>query len=146
MLYIAGKGALAATLQQRIIDLGLQDNVNLLGYVSDEDLPLCYRAANFSVIATVALEGFGLIAIESLAAGTPVLGTPIGGIPEILRPFNQDLIFEDSSTSKLSQGMLEALNGKRKLPDSKTCLAYVQQNYTWEKVARQIKSVYQSVL
>ena len=45
----------------------------MLGFVPDEDLPLAYRAANFSIVPTVALEGFGLITIESLAAGTPVV-------------------------------------------------------------------------
>ena len=146
MLYLAGKGALAETLQQQIEHLGLHNNVKLLGYVSDDDLPLCYRAANFSVIPTLALEGFGLIAIESLAAGTPVLGTPIGGIPEILRPLSPDLVFDDCSSSKLARGIIEALNGTRKLPSSKTCLEYVQENYTWDKVTRQINSVYQSVI
>jgi glycosyltransferase involved in cell wall biosynthesis len=146
MLYIAGKGALAETLQQQIEDLKLQENVSLLGYVADNDLPLCYRAANFSVIPTLALEGFGLIAIESLAAGTPVLGTPIGGIPEILRPLSQDLVFADCSSPKLAQGIVEALNGQRKLPSSEACLKYVQKNYTWEKVARQINSVYETAI
>ncbi|MGL5834068.1 MAG: glycosyltransferase family 4 protein, partial [Waterburya sp.] len=66
LLYIAGKGALADSLQTQIIELELTDNVKLLGYVPDEQLPLCYRAANFSVVPTVALEGFGLIVVESL--------------------------------------------------------------------------------
>ena len=146
MLYIAGKGALAETLQQQINELELQNNVKLLGYVSDEDLPLCYRAANFSVIPTLALEGFGLIAIESLAAGTPVLGTPVGGIPEILRPFSEDLVFEGSNSHQLSQGILEALNGTRQLPSREACLEYTQQNFAWEKISQQIKAVYQSSL
>ena len=146
LLYIAGKGELAATLQTQITDLGLDDNVKLLGYVSDEDLPVCYRAANFSVVPTVALEGFGLIVIESLAAGTPVLGTPIGGIPEILRPFSEDLVFAGIETQQLAQGIIEALSGDRILPSSKACLEYVQQNYLWEDISQKIKQVYQSAL
>lgn len=146
LLYIAGKGELAATLQTQITDLGLDDNVKLLGYVSDEDLPVCYRAANFSVVPTVALEGFGLIVIESLAAGTPVLGTPIGGIPEILRPFSEDLVFAGIEAQQLAQGIKEALSGDRILPSSKACLEYVQQNYLWEDISQKIKQVYQSAL
>ncbi len=146
LLYIAGKGELATTLQTQITDLGLDDNVKLLGYVSDEDLPVCYRAANFSVVPTVALEGFGLIVIESLAAGTPVLGTPIGGIPEILRPFSEDLVFAGIETQQLAQGIIEALSGDRILPSSKACLEYVQQNYLWEDISQKIKQVYQSAL
>ena len=146
LLYIAGKGSLAETLQTQIEELELTENVKLLGYVPDEQLPLCYRAANFSVVPTVALEGFGLIVVESLAAGTPVLGTPIGGIPEILRPFSEDLVFEGYQPEQLARGIIETLSGDRILPNSQACLNYVQENYNWHKIAQQIKLVYQSAL
>ena len=146
LLYIAGKGELAATLQTQIAELELDNNVKLLGYVSDEDLPLCYRAANFSVVPTVALEGFGLIVVESLAAGTPVLGTPIGGIPEILRPFSEDLVFEGYNRDQLARGIIEALSGVRTLPSSQACLDYVQTNYSWNAIAQEIKLVYQKAI
>jgi glycosyltransferase involved in cell wall biosynthesis len=146
ILYIAGKGALADTLQTQITELELTDNVKLLGYLPDERLPLCYRAANFSVVPTIALEGFGLIVIESLAAGTPVLGTPIGGIPEILRPFSEDLIFEGCTSEQLAKGIIEALSGDRLLPTSQACLDYVTANYHWHNIAQKIKLVYQSAL
>ncbi|MGL5836306.1 MAG: glycosyltransferase, partial [Waterburya sp.] len=132
--------------QTQIIELELTDNVKLLGYVPDEQLPLCYRAANFSVVPTVALEGFGLIVVESLAAGTPVLGTPIGGIPEILKPFSTDLVFEGYQPEQLARGIMEALSGDRTLPDSQACLDYAQANYNWHKIAQEIKLVYQSTL
>ena len=146
LLYIAGKGALAATLQAQIEELELQENVQLLGYIPEEKLPMAYRSANFSVVPTVAFEGFGLIIIESLAAGTPVLGTPVGGIPEILQPFCQDLLFEDSSTEYLAQGIREILSGQRQLPSCQACQAYVQENYAWTAIAQRIKSVYQETL
>ena len=146
MLYIAGKGALADTLKTQIKELGLENNIKLLGYVADEDLPLCYRAANFSIVPTTALEGFGLIVIESLAAGTPVLGTPVGGIPEILKPFSGDLVFEGYKSEQLATGIIQALSGDRILPSSQACLEYVQANYSWQKITQQIKVVYQQAL
>jgi glycosyltransferase involved in cell wall biosynthesis len=146
LLYIAGKGALAQTLQTQIDELELTNNVKLLGYVPDEQLPLCYRAANFSVVPTVALEGFGLIVVESLAAGTPVLGTPIGGIPEILKPFSEDLVFEGYNSEQLARGIIEALSGDRILPARQACLKYIEENYDWQAIALQIKSVYQKAL
>jgi glycosyltransferase involved in cell wall biosynthesis len=146
LLYIAGKGALANTLQTQIEELELTNNVKLLGYVPDEQLPLCYRAANFSVVPTIALEGFGLIVIESLAAGTPVLGTPIGGIPEILRPFSEDLVFEGCKPNQLATGIIAALSGDRILPNSIACLDYVTENYAWSAISRKIKLVYEKAL
>jgi glycosyltransferase involved in cell wall biosynthesis len=146
LLYIAGKGALATTLQTQIETLNLTDNVKLLGFVPDQQLPLCYRAANFSVVPTLALEGFGLIVVESLAAGTPVLGTPIGGIPEILNPFCADLVFSGCAPKELATGIIETLSGERILPSSQACLDYVQVNYNWKAIAQKIKLIYQNAL
>ena len=146
LLYIAGKGELTDTLQAQIIELKLDNNVKLLGYVPDEDLPLCYRAANFSVVPTIALEGFGLIVIESLAAGTPALGTPIGGIPEILQPFAEDLVLAGYEPQQLATGIIEALSGERKLPTGQACLDYVRANYDWQDISQKIKLVYQKAI
>lgn len=146
LLHIAGKGALAETLQAQITELNLTNHVRLLGYLPDEQLPTAYRAANFSVVPTISFEGFGLIIIESLAAGTPVLGTPIGGIPEILQPFCPDLLFEDTSVDKLADGIIEVLSQKRQLPDREACQAYATDNFSWSVIAPQIESVYQQAI
>jgi glycosyltransferase involved in cell wall biosynthesis len=146
LLLIAGKGGIADALQSQIQELQLEDHVKLLGFVSDQDLAIAYRAAELTIVPTVSLEGFGLIVIESLAAGTPVLGTPIGGIPEILRSLSSDLILESSETKHLAQGMIEALSGQRQMPSSAVCQAYVKQNYDWQAITQQIKSVYEQVL
>jgi len=62
LLMIAGRGVLQAQLAAQIETAGLGEHVKLLGFVSDDDLPFLYRAADISVVPTVALEGFGLIA------------------------------------------------------------------------------------
>lgn len=146
LLLIAGKGTLEATLKQQIEDLELSNHVHLLGYIPEPDLALAYRAANLSVVPTVALEGFGLIVIESLATGTPVLGTPVGGIPEILQPLSQNLLFEGYSTQHLAQGIIEVLSGQRQLPSSQSCQTYIKENYAWPAIAQRIESVYQEAL
>lgn len=143
LLLIAGKGALQKELEHQIKELDLVEHVRLLGFVSDEDLALAYRAATLSIVPTVAYEGFGLIVIESLANGTPVLGTPVDSIPEILRPFCPDLIFEGPQPNDLAQGISDVLNGTRQLPSSEDCQAYIAQNYTWPVIAEQIRQVYQ---
>jgi glycosyltransferase involved in cell wall biosynthesis len=139
---IAGKGALKDSLQQQIDDLGLTQQVTLLGYVPDEYLPLIYRAADLSMVPTLSLEGFGLIVVESLAAGTPVLGTPIGGIPEILRPFSPDLVLDGSTPEQLARGIAEALDGTRSLPSDTDCQRYVAENFAWPIIAQRLKTIY----
>jgi len=145
-LYIAGKGPLAPVLQRQIESLNLTDKIQLLGYLPEEQLPLAYRAADFSIVPTIDLEGFGLIVVESLAAGTPVLGTPVGGIPTILEPFCPDLLLAGYSPHQLAEGIIEVLSGKRRLPTQEACQSYVQQHYSWSRIAQRIKSVYQAAI
>jgi glycosyltransferase involved in cell wall biosynthesis len=146
LLLIAGKGELAAELQQQIVELDLTHNVRLLGFLPDEDLPLAYRAANLSVVPTVAYEGFGLIIPESLAAGTPVLGTPVDAIPEILTPLSADLLCAGTASQDLAIAIGEILSGQRVLPSAMACQAYAQANYAWPVVAQRMRQVYELAL
>ena len=107
-LAIAGKGSLRETLEKQATELGLNYHVKFLGYLPDEQLPIAYQAADLTVVPSQSLEGFGLIVLESLACGTPVLCTPVGGMPEILIPFSPDLI-TDSITEKAIANKLESL-------------------------------------
>jgi len=145
LLLIAGKGPLQDELQARIDQLGLDDHVRLLGFVPDEDLPFLYRAVNLSVLPTVALEGFGLTTIESLAAGTPVLVTPIGGLPEVVCDLSEDLILPDASTASLADGLLAALSHPNQLPSADACQSFVETRYSWPAIAAQTRRVYETV-
>lgn len=142
LLLIAGKGAIADYLRSLIQQMNLENHVQLLGFVADQDLPIAYHAAELTIVPSVSLEGFGLTVIESLASGTPVLGTPIGGIPEILRPLTDDLVLEGSSVEQLAKGLIEALGGQRQMPNAAACQTYVKQNYDWQAIAAQMRSVY----
>lgn len=94
---IAGEGSERPALQAQAQALGLGDAVRFLGFVDEPRLPLAYRAADLTLVPSVALEGFGLIVPESLAAGTPVLVTPVGGLPETVEGLSRELILRDSS-------------------------------------------------
>jgi glycosyltransferase involved in cell wall biosynthesis len=142
LLLIAGRGRLEAELQQRIDDAGLSDNVKLLGFVPDAHLPSLYRAATLSVVPTVALEGFGLITVESLAAGTPVLVTPVGGLPEAVAGLSQDLVLPTTGAGAIADGIDAALTGRIKLPDAQACREYARNHFDNAVVAKRVAGVY----
>jgi glycogen synthase len=146
LLLIGGRGPLAAELKSRIELRGLEKNVRLLGFIPDDKLALLYRAADFSVVPTVALEGFGLITLESLAAGTPVLVTPVGGLPDTVSALSSDLVFASPAPGDIAQGIIDALCGRRRLPSPGECQAYVSENFTWPKVAQRTIRVYREAL
>jgi glycosyltransferase involved in cell wall biosynthesis len=146
LLYIAGKGPLRDELDEDIRARGLEDHVELLGFVPDEDLPYAYRAADVSVVPTTEHEGFGLITIESLAAGTPVLVTPVGGLPETVRGLSEDLVLPDASTESIQDALVQALDGTLPLPDPDACRQYTRSHFDWPVIARQVRTVYEEVL
>ncbi|KYC43871.1 group 1 glycosyl transferase [Scytonema hofmannii PCC 7110] len=140
-LAIAGRGPLRETLQQQALELGLQDRVQFLGYLPDEDLPIAYQAADFSVMPSQSFEGFGLAVVESLACGTPVIVTPVGGMPEILEPFSPDLITSSPEVSAIAEKLEHVLSGKVQAPSREACRQYAVANFDWHKIALDVRSV-----
>jgi glycosyltransferase involved in cell wall biosynthesis len=146
LLLIGGTGPLGEQLEEQVRRLGLGDHVRLLGPVSEEDLPLLYAAADLSVVPTRAFEGFGLVLLESLACGTPALGTPVGGMPEVLRPLSDTLVLPGTSAADLARGLAEALDGRRRLPSAEECRAYVEGRFSWKGVSDRVMDVYATAL
>jgi glycosyltransferase involved in cell wall biosynthesis len=142
VLLIGGKGPLREELQRRISDYGLDNKVKLLGYISDADLPAYYQAADLFVVPTQALEGFGLITVEAMATGLPVMATPIGGSREILSKFREDLLFRTEKSEDMTAGLLHVLANREMLPSREECREHVLANYTWEAVTGQVESVF----
>lgn len=146
LLLIAGKGALSGELEARVRSEGLEKHVRLLGFVPDKDLPTAYRAADLSVVPTVALEGFGLVAVESLATGTPVLVTPVGGLPEVVGDLSDDLVLPGSGAEDLLEGIEAALTGNVALPEAQACQDYARARYDWPVIAARTREVYAEAL
>jgi glycosyltransferase involved in cell wall biosynthesis len=145
LLLIGGKGPLAGELAERIQRARLGQHVRMLGFVPEDDLPALYAAADFSVVPTIALEGFGLVTIESLASSTPVLGTPVGATPEILTPLEARLVFDAPTADAIAQRLREVLGGSVQLPDRETCRAYAQR-YDWSAVTPKILEIYREAI
>ncbi|MDE2181220.1 MAG: glycosyltransferase family 4 protein, partial [candidate division NC10 bacterium] len=107
LLLISGVGSLRGDLTSLTASLDLNSHVRFPGLVPDDQLPLYYQAADFFILPTRELEGFGLVTVEALACGTPVLGTPVGGTPEILRPLRSDLLFAGIDPDAIAELILK---------------------------------------
>jgi len=142
LLLIAGRGVLAAELAARIETKGVANHVRLLGFVADADLPWLYRACDLSIVPSVALEGFGLPTIESLASGTPVLVTPVGGLPETVTELDPALVLPDATVASLADAMIQALRNHGNLPSQENCVRYVREHFHWPVITKKILNVY----
>jgi glycosyltransferase involved in cell wall biosynthesis len=143
LLVVGGTGPLAATLRERTLQLGLEERVRFVGFIPDGELPAYYQAADYFVLPTRALEGFGLPTLEAFACGTPVLGTPVGATPELLAEVDRALILPGVAPRDLAAGILTALRA----PDRPSCTperlrAFVESRFSWEDVVDATLRVY----
>lgn len=146
LLCIAGRGLLKEALEEQVRDAGLEDHVRFLGFVDDVKLPLYYRAADLNLLPSMALEGFGLVAAEGLAAGTPSLVTPVGGLPEVVAELSEDLIFKSTRQEDMADRIISALLGRIAMPTGEECSAYAAQRFNSALMAERTAAVYREVL
>lgn len=150
-LIIGGEGEQRKSMTNLISDLNLKDNVKLQGFIPEEDLPLYYRAADFFILPTKWLEGFGLVTVEAMACGTPVLGTPVGGTQEILNKFNPSFLFKDTNPESMAELIINKYNYYKDKPDefmelSQKCRKFIEENYTWEKNIDNLERLFNTTL
>lgn len=143
---IAGEGPCRADLEARARRLGVADRVVFYGYANDEDRDRLLRAAQAAVFPSL-YEPFGIVALEAMAAGTPVVVTATGGFQEFVRhghngllalPGSADSLAHQVVTLLLSPGLADKLRraGRR----------YVEENCAWEQIAARTEVIYQEVL
>jgi glycosyltransferase involved in cell wall biosynthesis len=146
LLCIAGQGPLKQSLEAQAEGLGLMRNIRFLGFVADEALPHLFYAADINVVPTIALEGFGLVAAEAMATGTPSMVTPVGGLPEVVRGLSQNLIFSGTKTTDIAEGLIGALTGALNLPTRQECREYVEANFNSRLMALRTAEVYRELI
>lgn len=132
--YIGGDGEERRSLTALVNNLGADQGITLMGRLSDDDLRLAYQAADVFVLPTRALECFGLIILEALAAGLPVIGTRVGAIPENLEPILPDWIIPPDDPAALRSKAGDYLNGSLRPPASSELIEYVNEHFAEERV------------
>ncbi len=146
LLIVGGKGPERERLEHLVDELGLSESVRLAGFIPDGDLAAYYQAADLFVLPTLALEGFGLVTMEALASGVPVIGTPVGATPEILSALEPRLVASGASPEALAERISSFLEGG--WPESLTpgrLREFVLSRYTWDRHVAGIEEIYREV-
>ena len=142
LLIIGGSGILLEPLRQTVAELNLEDHVRLMGRLDEAELPAYYQAADLFVLPTQAMEGFGMVTLEALACGTPVLGTPVGATPEILSQLGREFLFDGCDVQSLRDGILRArIELSQRSDIGVQCRRLVESQYSWEAAAARLEDV-----
>lgn len=140
-LRIAGDGPERSRIESRARSLGVEDHVELLGYVPHADLPALYASASVFVSTSV-YEPFGLTTLEAMAAGTPVVVSGLGGASDFVRDGVDGFVRHPQALAAFAQAVASVLEDaalRRRLGESARQRA---EQFSWNRVASANRAVY----
>lgn len=140
-LLVIGIGDEEQVLKQSAKDLSVQQRVIFLGFVNQKTIPIYLKACDIFVRPSLS-EGFGNSFIEAMAAGIPVIATPVGGITDFLVDKKTGLLCDVSNPEDIAVKIKEMIsNPELKNSLIKNAYEMVKEKYTWEKVVLGMKKV-----
>lgn len=131
-----------------LVDTQWHDDVRFLS-VSDQELSACYGRATVTVLPSV-WEAFGMVVLESMATGTPVVGTRDGALPELIATPEVGRLFEPgpiedaqaSNVDGLANALLEGLALGQQPETAERCRAHAER-YSWQHIGPRFEALYE---
>lgn len=137
---IAGDGELRDELKAQAAGLG---NIHFLGFIAPEKLRKLYCIADVSVVPS-RREPFGLVAIEALACGSPVVATNQGGLADIINDDIGALVDVDDARA-LADAVLAELSNPARAEKGRRAALYANENYAQDKLIDSLVGIYESI-
>ncbi len=144
---IVGSGsAQEALLKQQASHLGIKDKLIFTGFMPDQDLPKLQAVADCAVFPSL-YEPFGIVALESFAAGVPVVVSDTGGLPEVVEDGVTGIVTRVNNAHALAEGILRVLQDEEL---ARTLViqarAVLETKFNWAKLAQQTIETYLNCL
>jgi D-inositol-3-phosphate glycosyltransferase len=132
-------------LQRLANELGIQKYIDFRGLVKQEQLRYFYSAADVCVVPSY-YESFGLVPLESLACGTPVVATDVGDLKHIIKPGETGCIVADNSPEKIADGIVSMLHRPSKDTESPLATRASVSKWDWANIAEKVTEEMQTAL
>jgi len=148
-LLLVGNGPLKPSLQALVDGIGLQGRVHLLDSVQDASIPAFYQAASIFVMPSISrAEAFGIVQLEAMASGLPIINTAIpSGVPQVSIHEQTGLTVPTSDSDALATAMNRLLNQPElRIRFGAAAKARVDKEFTVEQMARKTVQLYEQIL
>ena len=133
-------------ISQIVEELGLSDITEFPGRISDEDLPVYYSAADVCVVPSH-YEPFGLVPIEAMASGTPVVGSAVGGLNFTVVSEETGLLVPPKDEKAFAQAIDRILSDPQWRDQlGKKARKRMEAEFSWEGVASQLSDLYFQII
>lgn len=145
-LAVVGEGDAISDYKKIAKELGIARNVVFTGALYGKKLDKMFKAANVFVLPSLN-EGFGKVLIEAMAHGTPVIGTKVGGIPDIITHGKEGFLVPPGDTAQLAKSIIRILeNNSLASSLGKAGLEKVKANYLWSKQVDATNEIFEKLL
>jgi glycosyltransferase involved in cell wall biosynthesis len=137
---IIGDGILKEMIEMILENEGLADRVNLINWISHNNLPEYLNKLRLLVIPSYT-EGLPNIMLEAMICGTPVLATPVGAIPDILKEGETGFIMENNSPACITENINRALDSQNIEKISMNAKKMIETEFTFNKTVKRWKKL-----
>jgi len=138
---LIGEGDLKRTIRETLNNNNIQNKVELIGWVKNkEKIPLYLNNIKLILIPSYR-EGLPNIMLEAMACGTPVLATPVGGVPDVITDGETGFIMENNSPECIARNVIRALNHPNLEQIAQNARALVEKEFTFEKAVERYSGI-----
>ncbi len=143
---IVGNGYMKEQLSGLVKSLGIAQKVLFTGFVDDETLRKLQICADVSVVPSL-FEPFGIVALEAMAAKSPVVVSDTGGLGEIVDHDVDGVKVYTNNPDSLAWGIIRVLTDEKNAQRLRSnAYKKIQEKYNWDRIAQQTENIYKSVL
>jgi len=143
---IVGAGYLKDEINRRVSEMGISDKVYLTGFIDDETSKKLFMIADVCVVPSL-YEPFGIVALEAMAAKTPVVVSQVGGLVEIVEHDQTGVIVYQNNSESLAWGIKRVLTDERYADRIRlNAFRRVSEEYDWSCIAKKTLRFYEKIL
>ena len=143
---IAGDGVLRPEFELILRESPIWPRTRMLGYVPNRDMVGVYRASDIAILPSL-MEATSISGLEAMATGLPIIGTRVGGIPELVQSGENGFLVPPADATALRSAIQSAIADPSALKTmGQNSLNKARDHYSWETIAEQVMKVYQSLV
>lgn len=146
IVVFAGRGPMQEELIKMAQKLGVEKNIRFTGYVDDELKPLYFKSADIFCLPSInTAEAFGIVNLEAMACGLPIVSTRLGGIPDVVEDGKNGLLAEPGDEKSLADALIYLMQNEDIAKKMGNYGKIKVQDYSWEKIAEKTERIYKEL-
>jgi phosphatidylinositol alpha-mannosyltransferase len=145
-LLIAGKGPLEKSAKSLVQHLQLEDSCQFFGYVKQKDLPGFYTSADVYIAPALGGEAQGIVLLEAMACGLPVVASNISGYKEVVEDNKTGLFFKVNDADDLADKMQKVFSNADLRKSLMVNARLGAEKYSWDNITKQVEDYYKEII